>query len=59
MQKAKIFRIDTSINTLFTTKFSNLYFALIISFESPKLSKMLIFAYIWRFNKIERLSMGP
>jgi hypothetical protein len=57
-RRLKIFRVDTSINSLFAMEFSNLYLALIKSYESPKLSKMLIFAYIWRFIKFERLSVG-
>ncbi len=57
VKRAEIFRLDTSINTLSTVKFSNLYLALIKSYESLKLSKMLIFAYIWRFIKCQRLSV--
>ncbi len=57
--KAKIFKVHTSINHLSELKFSNLYLALIKSYDFPNLSKMLIFAYIWRFIKFERFSVGP
>jgi hypothetical protein len=45
VERAEIFRVDTSINTLSIIKFSNLYLAATKSYESTKLSKMLIFAY--------------
>jgi hypothetical protein len=55
---AEIFRVVTSIITLSRIKSSNLYLSVTKSYESPRLSKMLIFAYIWRFIKFERLSVG-
>ncbi len=58
MEKAEVFRVDTSLNSLSTIKFLNLYLATPESYESPKLSKMLIFAYISRFLNFERLSVG-
>jgi hypothetical protein len=58
VEKAEIFRVDTSLNSLSTIKFLNLYLAAPESYESPKLSKMLIFAYISRFLNFERLSVG-
>ncbi len=58
VERAEIFRVDTSRNTLSAMEFSNVYLAATESYESPKLSKMLIFAYISRFIKFERLSVG-
>ncbi len=53
VEMAEIFRVNTSINNLSEIKFSNIHLAVTKSYESAKLSKMLIFSRYLEIHKIQ------
>ena len=58
MERAEIFRVNTSINSLSEIKFSNIHLAVTKSYESAKLSKMFIFSRYLEIHKIRTAQCG-
>jgi len=58
VERAEIFRVVTLVITRSAIKSSNLYLSVTKTYEPFKLSKRLIFAYIQKFTKFERLNVG-